>query len=468
MSTGTIEIAGPRIGSLCSGVGGLDMAVEAVFGGSVAWFFEYEEAPSKVLAYRWPDVPNYGDVTKAKWAPDCPECGEQLYVERGMVTLYRCELGCGAGYALAFFPDALEVVDIACGGTPCQDLSGAGKRAGMTEGTRSNLWVQMREGIAIQRPAIVVWENVRGAYSAGADSEVERTEGLLGGTPGGSLRALGRVLGDLSSLGYDARVVPLRASDVGAPHGRFRVFVIAYRNGERLSGLGRINSEGRNADRRSSADPAGIETEPSALPTDSDNIVGYGSGRAWHGREEFADGHQPVSDSDNTGRGEQRGPVTVRAEQSASQHDGDAVSDSGCDEPERRGGSRVLGSTSGAGEGEGHQRERLRGSAVDSGAETGAVEWGAYEPAIARWEAVLGRRAPAPTRGDGRGGGHRLSAHFVEWMMGLSDGWVTAPEIGLTRNEQLKALGNGVVPQQATAAIRIGASSFADLEQVAA
>ncbi|MBP8882719.1 MAG: hypothetical protein KBG77_16650, partial [Dermatophilaceae bacterium] len=98
-------------------------------------------------------------------------------------------------------------------------------------------------------------------------------------------------------------------------------------------------------------------------------------------------------------------------------------------------------------------------------------------PAIARWEAVLGRPAPAPTEvstksrercpvhGDpqeGRPGDaresvgescackRRLSPEFVSWMMGLPAGWVT--DLGLTRNEELKILGNGVVPQQAAAA----------------
>jgi DNA (cytosine-5)-methyltransferase 1 len=63
------------------------------------------------------------------------------------------------------------------------------------------------------------------------------------------------------------------------------------------------------------------------------------------------------------------------------------------------------------------------------------------------------RSAPAPTNGDGKNGSHRLSAHFVEWMMGLPEGHVT--DVGLTRNEQLKALGNGVVPQQAALALRV-------------
>ena len=67
---------------------------------------------------------------------------------------------------------------------------------------------------------------------------------------------------------------------------------------------------------------------------------------------------------------------------------------------------------------------------------------------------MTGRMAPAPTNPDGKKGGHRLSARFVEWMMGLPAGHVTNPAIGLTRNEQLKALGNGVVPQQAALAVR--------------
>ncbi|NOV98191.1 hypothetical protein [Isoptericola halotolerans] len=77
--------------------------------------------------------------------------------------------------------------------------------------------------------------------------------------------------------------------------------------------------------------------------------------------------------------------------------------------------------------------------------------FGQYADAIARWEPVVGRPAPAPTEPTGKGGVHRLSPRFVEWMMGLPDGWVT--DVGLSRSEQLKALGNGVVPQQAEAAL---------------
>jgi DNA (cytosine-5)-methyltransferase 1 len=80
--------------------------------------------------------------------------------------------------------------------------------------------------------------------------------------------------------------------------------------------------------------------------------------------------------------------------------------------------------------------------------------WAAYAPAIARWEAVLGRPAPSPTE-PGRDERPRLSPRFVEWMMGLPAGHVTDPAIGLTRAQQLKALGNGVVPQQAALALRM-------------
>jgi DNA (cytosine-5)-methyltransferase 1 len=81
------------------------------------------------------------------------------------------------------------------------------------------------------------------------------------------------------------------------------------------------------------------------------------------------------------------------------------------------------------------------------------LSWGKFEPAIRRWEAVLGRPAPAPTKPDGKDGSHRLSSALTEWMMGLPEGWVT--DVGLSRVDELKACGNGVVPQQAELALRI-------------
>lgn len=197
-----------RIGSFFSGYGGLDLAAEAALDAKTEWVVEFDPAPSAVLAHRFPGIPNYGDITKMDWS-------------------------------------RVPTVDIITGGSPCQDLSTAGRRAGMSEGTRSNLWVHMREAVAALQPKFVVWENVRGALSAKADSDLGWTEGLLDGRSESekpaqekdhALRALGRVLGDLCDLGYDAawttfKAGSKRSSDwnhVGAPHQRERVFVLAW------------------------------------------------------------------------------------------------------------------------------------------------------------------------------------------------------------------------------------------------
>jgi hypothetical protein len=81
------------------------------------------------------------------------------------------------------------------------------------------------------------------------------------------------------------------------------------------------------------------------------------------------------------------------------------------------------------------------------------IEWGKFEPAIRRWEAILGRQAPSPTKADGKEGAHRLSSSFTEWMMGLPEDWICGHD--LKRNDELKLAGNGVVPQQAELALRL-------------
>lgn len=97
---------------------------------------------------------------------------------------------------------------------------------------------------------------------------------------------------------------------------------------------------------------------------------------------------------------------------------------------------------------------------VEAGAPKARIEdqvlttnWGKFEPAIRRWEAIIGRPAPEPTKPDGKDGNHRLSSKFTEWMMGLPDGWITGHD--LKRNDELKLAGNGVVPQQAELALRL-------------
>jgi DNA (cytosine-5)-methyltransferase 1 len=81
-----------------------------------------------------------------------------------------------------------------------------------------------------------------------------------------------------------------------------------------------------------------------------------------------------------------------------------------------------------------------------------ATAWGKYEPAIRRWESLT-RPAPAPTEPN-KNGNPRLAAAFSEWLMGWPQGWVTDPAIGISRNDQLRIVGNGVCPQQAAAALR--------------
>lgn len=83
----------------------------------------------------------------------------------------------------------------------------------------------------------------------------------------------------------------------------------------------------------------------------------------------------------------------------------------------------------------------------------GGTQWGKFEPAIRRWELITGRPVPAPTKADGRDDAHRLSSRFTEWMMGLPEGWIT--DVGISRNDELKACGNGVVPQQAVLALQM-------------
>mgnify|MGYP000845275774 FL=1 len=332
-----------RVGALFAGYGGLDLAVLDVFDAALEWYAEIDPAPARIMAHHHPGAPNLGDVTAVDWTNVPP-------------------------------------VDVITGGSPCQDLSHAGKRAGMRAGTRSGLWASMLDAVDIIRPRLVVWENVRGALSAGAASGMESCPGCVGDTRHGRppLRALGRVLGDLAGIGYDAAWTSLRAADVDGAHGRFRVFVVA-------------------------------------TPADADDTR-----RRQHGR-----------------------PLTVPTEHAAAQHmrSGDHRPLTLLPTP------RATDGTKGGPSQRGSSGDLMLPSAVH------AQEWRQYAAAITRAEHATGRTAPPPTE-TGPKGKPRLSPAFVEWLMMLPAGHVTDPAIGLTRNEQLKALGNGVVPRQAAAAIR--------------
>ena len=157
-----------KIGSLCTGYGGLDMAVETYFNAETIWCAEIDKYASKLIAERF-DYPNHGDIKKIDWSE-------------------------------------IEPIDILTAGYPCQPFSNAGQRKGIED--ERHIWPHIKEAIGILRPRFIVLENVRGHLTLGFKE----------------------VLADLTQIGYDARWQIVRASDVGAPHRRERLFVVAYAN----------------------------------------------------------------------------------------------------------------------------------------------------------------------------------------------------------------------------------------------
>ena len=406
-----MHVVKKTLGSLFSGYGGLDLGVQEALGPlDLLWVADIEKGPIKILSERFPNVPNLGDITSVDW-------------------------------------DEVPKVDVLVGGSPCQDLSLAGRRAGMGPNTRSGLWESMVEAIRVIQPEIVVWENVRGAYSATAYCEVGWFEGCVDErTPAQRpkaekdkpLRALGRVLGDLANLGYDARWTSVRASDVGAPHQRERVFVVAYPSGERLE---------RYWPQRTQEEHAVPKCDGSLLPTPT---VGDKGGTEARSGEGFG---APLGE-------------VARLLSTPQARDGKGVPGDGYNLASLPRDVALL-RTPCAAEAEGgplhpevakarNQTLRLTGQVLaatgnlaDSSGNTDN-SWGEYAPAIRRWEHILGREAPAPTTLSAHGK-PRLSPAFEEWMMGLPQGWVT--DVDISRAMQLRALGNGVVPQQGATAI---------------
>ena len=415
-----------RIGSLFAGYGGLDMAVEQVFPDATpAWFCEWDEAPSKILAHHWPGVPNYRDVSSVDW-------------------------------------DAVEPVDILAGGFPCQDVSHAGRRQGLIRDgdgkTRSGLWGEMLKAIDTIRPPLVVAENVRGLLSATADSDVEPCPFCMGDGGASPMRALGAVLADLADIGYDAAWCGLRAADVGAAHGRFRVFILAWptadADGDVLGQLARVapEQEARADEGDRSADTRGGGRDGvTLLPTPAVNDMGASytpdEWDAWTARMKAAHGN-------GNGHGKS---LSIEAQRllptpQARDYKDHQVQVAGHRPEDKDSINRAIAHLL-----QTPVSDNSRGLVSDSTEFQSlpnevAYRWGDYADAIARWERVLGRAAPAPTEPRPKGN-PRLSPLFVEFLMGLPAGHVTDPAIGLTRNQQLKALGNGVVPQQGAAAL---------------
>ena len=155
-----------KIGSLCTGYGGLDLAVEEHFGAKTIWCAEYDKHASKIIEKRFPGIPNYQDIKQIDWSQ-------------------------------------VEPVDIITAGYPCQPFSHAGQRKG--EDDPRHLWPNILEAVCYLRPRYAIFENVRGHLSLGFDS----------------------VLRDIASVGYDAKWSLIRAAEVGAPHQRARLFIVA-------------------------------------------------------------------------------------------------------------------------------------------------------------------------------------------------------------------------------------------------
>jgi DNA (cytosine-5)-methyltransferase 1 len=189
------------VGSLFSGIGGFDLGLERA-GMRVVWQCEQDPFCQRVLAKHWPGVPCHPDV-------------------RALV----------AGACRAEMPVPVLYVDVLCGGFPCQDLSVAGRQAGI-DGRRSGLWGEYVRLVDVLRPRYVIVENVRN---------------LLAGDRG---RWFGRVLGDLAACGYDAEWDCIPACAVGAPHRRDRVWLVAYPQQPGLEGHGAVAGQPEVAEPR--------------------------------------------------------------------------------------------------------------------------------------------------------------------------------------------------------------------------
>lgn len=167
-----------KVLDLFSGIGGFSLGLERAGGFETVAFCEIDKAAQKVLKKHWPNVPIFEDVSTLK--------GEQL-----------------------------GTIDVICGGFPCQDISLAGKGAGL-EGARSGLWFEFHRLIKEIKPSWVIAENVAALRSRGLD----------------------QVLRSLAEIGYDAEWHCIPASAVGAKHTRDRIWIIAYPSEQRCNEWG--------------------------------------------------------------------------------------------------------------------------------------------------------------------------------------------------------------------------------------
>lgn len=500
-----------RIGGLFEGCGGLTMGVQAALGGGdLVWYSEYEpptekqprpsQAGARLLAHRHPGVPNLGDITTVDWAAVEPvdvlcggfPCQDVSFAGQraGFAAGSRSGLWWRFADAIRVLQPSLVVIEnvpgllTARGADPTDELlatdaevarckrvlrlidgklrkaerEGKGFYVSKQQAGRVRVLVQQRRAMAAQR----------------------RAERRI-------VRAVGAVLGSLADLGFDAEWCGLSAADVGACHKRLRIFILAWpaadtsstrrdrgqgRNTEPVTGSqcpGRPDPDGRS-ERASAADaerggrrrwppePVGKQVGRAATTGDCEDSAAHAECGAGQG-----DGHAVEGDGSQADGGRQS--VPGRCGGAAADADGDGRPWVRREQPKQCDVDRCGGTDR-----DGHSTEPPAPTHTDGGqlrfepvTEPGrggpaepanAVQWGEYGPAVRRWERVLGRFAPVPVEPN-TAGGQRLAPRFVEWMQGLPEGHVTDPALGLTRNEQLRLLGNTVVPQQAEAATRL-------------
>lgn len=404
------------IGSLFSGIGGLELGLEHATGGRVCWQVERDAWCREVLAKHWPDAVRYDDV---------------------------CTV------------NGLPAVDLICGGFPCQDVSLAGKRAGFG-GERSSLWREYRRIIADVGPRFVFVENV---------------PGLLTADDG---HAFAEVLGDLAALGFDATWDCFRASDVGAPHRRERLFLLAYRDGERRE-LQRVGGL--------------LDGERAALGNDADGCGGASAGSVGNaesgarqrassrGRGHAAFASEGLADSASLGEREPADEGVALAARGRARMEPRGGGESPvADAEQREGGQRRHADVLGRRQGEAEQTRVGGGDLVGVGLadsndarlpqrENGAGDVGEDQRATAQrgggreQRRRSGDRPPQPRVGgnpDGLPG--RLDGH--QWPAGRGEaqheGEPPRTAAGVPqRAARLKALGNAVVPQVAALAWRV-------------
>lgn len=201
------------VGSLFSGIGGIELGLERTKGFRTVWFVEKDPYCQAVLRKHWPNIPIYGDITRLD-------------------------------------PERIEKPDMLTGGFPCQPVSEAGKRKAQAD--ERWLWPEFRRLIGILRPRLVFVENVPGLLNANDGS------------------AMGEVLGDLAALRYAAEWQSIPAAAVGAPHLRYRVFILANAQGPECErALVKKERRPRPADHDpvSDTEKQGLEGNESARPT---------------------------------------------------------------------------------------------------------------------------------------------------------------------------------------------------------